>query len=72
MTSPGSHSSTLQMASSVEKRMAFTLPVLMRDMLTLVMPTLSARSPSDMPRLRITSSSFRTIAIPHPTANQIA
>ena len=41
--SPGWQSSTSQMASRVEKRMALIFPVLILDRLTLEMPTCSAR-----------------------------
>ena len=41
--SPGWQSSTSQMASRVEKRMALIFPVLILERLTLEMPTCSAR-----------------------------
>jgi hypothetical protein len=42
--SPGWHSSALQIASSVESRIAFAFPFFKIEMLAIVMPTLSASS----------------------------
>lgn len=54
--SPGWHLSTSHSMSSVLKRTALILPVLMRERLTLVIPTLSASSFSEICRSAMTSS----------------
>lgn len=69
MISPGWQSKYLQIASSVEKRIALTLPVLRLDILALVIPTASASSVTDTRLFAITSSRWRIIvtAITQPT-----
>ena len=61
--SPGWQSSALQMASSVEKRMAFALPVFRMERLAWVMPILSASSCDDILRRAIITSTFTMILI---------
>lgn len=59
--SPGEQSSALQMASNVEKRIAFALPVLRIERLARVIPTLSDNSLSDILRLASITSKFTLI-----------
>lgn len=61
--SPGWHSSASQMAASVENRTARTLPVLIRDRFTLVIPTRCDSLLSDTPRSSMISSSSMTMAM---------
>ena len=61
--SPGWHSNTLQIASSVLNRMALALPVLRMDKLDKVKSTLSESSFKDIFRLAIITSRFTTIGI---------
>ena len=61
--SPGWQSSTLQIASSVEKRTAFALPVFSTDKFACVMPIFSANSPDDILRRAIITSKFTIIMI---------
>ena len=63
MISPGWQSSSRQIASSVEKRMALAFPFLRIERLAGVMSTRSASSPSDILRLAIITSMFMIIAI---------
>jgi len=59
--SPGAQSSASQIAARVEKRTAVTLLFLILDRFTLVMPTFSASSFSDIFRSTIIRSSRSTI-----------
>lgn len=61
--SPGWQSSSLQMASRVEKRMALAFPVFSMDRLAGVISILSANSPSEIFRRAIIMSRFTIIAI---------
>lgn len=61
--SPGWQFSSLQMASSVEKRTAFALPVLRMERLACVSPTRSANSPKDIFRRAIITSRFTIIGM---------
>ena len=59
--SPGWHSSSRQIASSVEKRTALALPVLRIDRFACVSPTRSASSESDILRRAIITSKLTII-----------
>ena len=59
--SPGLQSSALQMASNVSKRTPFALPVFKIDRFTMVIPTFSDNSVSDI--LRFASITSRLIII---------
>jgi hypothetical protein len=61
--SPGWQPSCRQIASSVENRIAFALPVLRIDRLASVMPTRSASYVNVMRRASRDSSRFTTIAM---------
>ena len=61
--SPGWHSSSLQMASNVEKRMAFAFPVFNMERLAGVRSIFSARSPSEIFRFAIITSRFTIIGM---------
>src|SRR5579862_2962220 len=61
--SPGWQSSTLQIASKVEKRIAFALPVFKMERLDKVKSTFSDSSFSDIFLLAIITSRFTTIDI---------
>src|SRR5262249_60171037 len=61
--SPGWQPSSRQIASRVEKRIAFALPVLRIDRLARVMPTRSASSVNVMRRAWSSASRFTTIAM---------
>ncbi len=61
--SPGWHCSTLQIASRVENRTAFTFPVLRIDKLTTLMPVSSESSLSCILRWANTTSKFTIIGI---------
>jgi len=61
--SPGWQFKTLQMASSVLKRMAFALPVFKMDKLDKVKSTFSDSSFNDIFRLAIMTSRFTTIGM---------
>lgn len=63
MMSPGWHSSTRQIASNVEMRIAFAFPVLRIDMFACVMLTFSESSLSDIFRFAIITSMLIMIAI---------
>ena len=63
--SPGWQSRALQIASRVENRTAFALPVFNTDKLASVSPTFSDSSLSDIFRLAIITSRFTIIAITH-------
>src|SRR5256714_8262733 len=63
--SPGWHQSALQIASSVEKRIARALPVLRIERLASVIPTRSASSVSVIRRSWSRSSSLTAIAMSH-------
>src|SRR5262245_47775672 len=60
--SPGSQSSSLQIASKVENRIARALLVFSTDRFTIVIPTRSARSVSVIPRCCSIASRFTRIA----------
>ena len=64
--SPGWHCSASQMASSVENRMALTLPVLSFERFTFATPTRSESSFRDIFRSAITRSSLSIIGIALP------
>lgn len=61
--SPGWQSRQLQTASSVEKRIDFTLLVFKRDIFVMVIPTLLAKVFNGTLRSAMISSSFMTIAM---------
>ena len=61
--SPGWHSSSLQIASNVEKRMAFAFPVFNMERLAGVRSIFSARSPSEIFRFAIITSRFTIIGM---------
>ena len=61
--SPGSQSSSRQSAFSVENRIDLTLPVLMRERLTGVIPTLAASSTVPVPRSSIMRLSLEMTAM---------
>ena len=61
--SPGWQLSSRQIASNVEKRTAFALPVLRMDRFTIVISTRSESSDSDILRLASITSKFTIIAI---------
>ena len=63
--SPGWQSSASHMASSVEKRIALTLPVFIFDRFTFAMPARSDSSFKDIFRSAMTLSSLSIIGIPH-------
>src|SRR5205809_6698062 len=63
--SPGWHESDLQIASSVEKRIARALPVLRIDRFASVIPIRSASSVSVIRRSWSRSSSLTAIAMSH-------
>lgn len=63
--SPGWQSSTSHIASNVEKRTAFTLPVFKLERLTLEIPTFAESSFNDIFRSAITRSSLSIIGIFH-------
>ena len=63
--SPGWQSSTSQIASRVENRMAFTLPVFSLERFTFAIPTLLDNSFNDIFRSDITRLSLRIIGIVH-------
>jgi hypothetical protein len=62
-TSPGSHCSALQTASSVEKRIALTFPFFNTEILASVMPTFSASSVTLIFRLASMASMLMMIAM---------
>ncbi len=59
--SPGWQSKTLQIASRVENRTAFALPVFSTERFAWVMPMRSASSPDEIFRRAIITSKFTTI-----------
>jgi hypothetical protein len=61
--SPGWQSRVLQIASSVEKRIALAFPVLRMERFDWVMPIFSASSPEDIFLLAITTSKFTMMGI---------
>ena len=61
--SPGWQFSSLQIASRVEKRMAFAFPVFNMERLAGVRSIFSAKSPSEIFRLAIITSKFTIIGI---------
>src|SRR4051812_36126105 len=61
--SPGWQPRALQIASSVDNRIAFALPFLRIEMLAMVMPTFSARSVTLIFRLASITSMLMMIAI---------
>lgn len=72
--SPGWQLSSIQIALSVEKRIAFALPVFKMDKFAFVIPTLSERSLSDTFLFAIMTSRFTIIANgspPVPSNRQI-
>ena len=62
--SPGWHCSALQIASSVDSRIALTLPFFRTEMLASVMPTFSASSVTRIFRFANMTSMLMTIAMP--------
>jgi hypothetical protein len=64
--SPGWRCSALQIASSVDSRIALALPFFRTEMLAVVMPTLSASSVTRIFRLANMTSMLMTIAMPVP------
>lgn len=61
--SPGWHSSAVQIASSVENRIAFAFPFFSTEMLAIVMPTFSASSVTLIFRLANMTSILIIIAM---------
>ena len=61
--SPGWHSRALQIASSVDKRIAFALPFFKTEMLAIVMPTFPASSVTLIFRFASMTSMLMMIAI---------
>lgn len=59
--SPGVHSSTLQIAFSVENLIAFAFPVFRIERFAVVIPTFSESSFSDILRFAIMTSKFTII-----------
>ena len=62
--SPGWHLSALQMASRVERRMAFALPFFNTEIFAIVMPTFSASSVTLIFRFANMTSMLIMIAMP--------